>query len=87
MAIEISRQESDEAVASLRRFLSEELELDVGEMQAGFLLKFFLEEIGPLAYNRGVKDAESYFRGRVEDLTGVCFEQPMTFWSKRKKGR
>ncbi len=87
MAIELTKQETEECVASLRRFLRDELETELSEMQAGYLLRFFAEEIAPIAYNRGVKDAESYFRGRVEDLPGTCFEAPMTFWSKKRKGR
>jgi uncharacterized protein (DUF2164 family) len=42
-------------------------------------------QIAPFAYNQGVKDAESYFRGRVEDLSGTCFEPALTYWLKKKK--
>ena len=42
-------------------------------------------QIAPLAYNQGVQDAESYFRGRVEDLSGTCFEPALTYWLKKKK--
>ena len=43
------------------------------------------KEIAPFAYNKGVKDAESYFRGRIEDLSGTFFEPALTYWLKKKK--
>ncbi len=41
--------------------------------------------IAPPAYNRGVKDAEQYFRTKTENLTGICYEQPLTYWTRKKK--
>ena len=80
MSSDLSKEERAEAVDSLRRFVLDELEVEVSELQAGFLLEFFLKEIGPLAYNRGVEDAKSFFTLKVEDLGGICFEEPFTFW-------
>jgi len=54
-------------------------------MRAGFLLNYFMKEIAPFAYNHGVKDAESYFRGKVEDLSATCFEAGLTYWVKKRK--
>jgi uncharacterized protein (DUF2164 family) len=54
-------------------------------MRAKFLVDFILKEIAPLAYNQGVRDAESYFRGKIEDLPGTCFEEALTYWQKKKK--
>jgi uncharacterized protein (DUF2164 family) len=85
MAIELTKEEIADIVPSLRRYFREELELEISEMRAKFLLNYFLKEIAPLAYNQGVKDAESYFRGRVEDLSGTCFEPALTWWLKKKK--
>jgi uncharacterized protein (DUF2164 family) len=85
MPIELTKEEVADVIPSLRRYLKEELELDISEMRAKFLLNYFLKEIAPFAYNQGVKDAESYFRGRVEDLSGTCFEPALTYWLKKKK--
>jgi len=48
-------------------------------------LNYILEEIAPLAYNRGVKDAETFLRGKIEDLSGTCFEEGLGYWQKKKK--
>jgi uncharacterized protein (DUF2164 family) len=85
MAIELTKEEVADVIPSLRRYFREELELEISEMRAKFLLNYFLKEIAPFAYNQGVQDAESYFRGRVEDLSGTCFEPALTYWLKKKK--
>lgn len=85
MAIELTKQQSQEAVASLRRYFDQELEQEISEMRAKFLLEYFLKEITPLAYNRGVRDAEAYFRAKIEDLPAVCFEEEMTYWRQKRK--
>lgn len=85
MAIELSKEEMEGAVPSLQKFFREELEQDLSEMRAKFLLSYFLKEIAPFAYNKGVKDAELFFRGKIEDLSATCFEDSLTYWRKSRK--
>ena len=85
MAIELTKQEIADIIPSLQKYFREELEQELNEMHAKFLLAFFMKEIAPFAYNRGVRDAESYFRSKVEDLQGSCFEPQLTFWLKKRK--
>ena len=85
MAIDLSRDDRREAVASLEEYFRQEFEKEIGEMRAGFVLDYILEEIAPLAYNQGVADAQRYFLEKTEDLKGSCFEHPFTHWPTRKK--
>ena len=85
MPIELDKQDTKEILASLRHYFREELDQELSEMRSKFLLDYMLEEIAPFAYNKGVKDAETYFRGKLEDLSGTCFEDGLTYWQKRKK--
>lgn len=85
MAIELSKPEIKEIVPSLQRYFQEELDQELSEMRAKFLLDYILKEIAPLAYNKGVKDAEMFFRGRIEDLSGTCFEEGLAYWHQKKK--
>ena len=85
MPIELDKQETKEVIASLQRYFREEFEEEISEMRAKFLLDYILKEIAPLAYNQGVKDAELFFRGKIEDLSGTCFEDGLTYWLKKKK--
>ena len=82
MSSDLSKEERIEAVNSLRHFVEEELDLEISELQSGFLLDFFFKEIGPLSYNRGINDAKRFFLTQIEDLDGVCFEEPFTYWTK-----
>jgi uncharacterized protein (DUF2164 family) len=70
------------ALASLRRFGTEELEIELSDIQVRQLLRFVLKEIAPTAYNTGVAAAEAYMRDRVADLEGVCHEPEFTYWPK-----
>ena len=84
MAIELDKQDVEGIVHSLRKYFSEELEHEISEMRAKFLLDYILKEIAPFAYNKGVKDAERYFLSKVEDLPEQCFEDGLTYWHKRR---
>ena len=85
MAVELGKEESKEVIASLQRYCRENLDLELGEMRARFLLDYILMEIAPLAYNQGVKDAEEFLRIKMEDLSGTCFEEGLTYWAAKKK--
>ena len=85
MNFELTKQETDEAVFSLKKYFLSELDLELSDLRAKLLLDYILKELGPLAYNRGVQDAERFMRARVEDLSATCFEQPLTYWQSQKK--
>lgn len=85
MIIELTPVELEQVIPSLQKFFREEFEQELSEMKARFLLEYFLKEVGPFAYNKGVKDAEQYFRSKTEDLTGICYEDPLTYWTRKKK--
>lgn len=84
MAVQLSKEIEKDVTNSLREFLLTELELDVGNLQAGQLLAFFLSEIGPTIYNQAIADAGRYLHDRMVELPAVCFE-PEFQHSERKK--
>lgn len=85
MGIELTTQEAEEAIFSLKKYFTAELDADLSDLRAKLLLEYLLKEIGPLAYNRGIRDAEEFFRKRLEDLPATCFEPPLTYWQVKKK--
>ena len=85
MAIELSKEEIGQIVPSIQQYFRDELEEEISEMRAKFLLEYFLKEIAPFAYNKGVKDAERHLRATVEDLSSTCFEEGMTYWQRKRK--
>ena len=82
MPITLSDETAERAVASIRRYFAEQLDQEVGELQARLALEFFLKEIGPSVYNAAIADAQTYFRDRVADIEGVCFAPEFAYWPK-----
>ncbi len=90
MNIEISKEARADAVASIRRYFEENMPEPIGELAAGLLLNFFLEEVGPLIYNRAIGDAQARMTQRVSDLAGELFADEFQYWVKadaKRKGR
>lgn len=91
MNIELPKQVRTQAVASIQRYFSENLPEPIGELPAGLLLNFLLEEIGPVIYNKAISDAQTRMLERVSDLTGELYSDEFQYWprvdSKRKNRR
>jgi uncharacterized protein (DUF2164 family) len=90
MSIELSKEARQDAIASIQRYFKENLESEIGNMDAGFLLGFILEEIGPSVYNQGVADAQARIQARVGELEYEVFEEEFQYWRKadrQKRGR
>jgi uncharacterized protein (DUF2164 family) len=85
MDITLSKEDAAEALGSIKRFFREEIEVELTEIQARVVQKYFFDELAPFAYNKGVSDAEKFMSVRLEDLKSSCCEQTLTYWSKSKK--
>ncbi len=82
MAITLPQDVTKQLRASIKRYVAENLDQDIGDLKAGMLLDYVLKEIGPTVYNRAITDAQAYFQGRVADLDGVCFEKEFGYWTQ-----
>jgi uncharacterized protein (DUF2164 family) len=87
MAIELDKEARKEAIASIERWFQEERDERVGNIFAGALLGFFLEEIAPTVYNRAVADVQDRLRMRVDDLEIEVHEDEFGYWRKRQPQR
>ncbi len=87
MPIELTPEEVAAVLPSVRQYVNEAYDTDIGDLRARDLLDFVCKEIAPLAYNRGVADAEAFFRARLEDLPATCYEPTQSYWAKTKKKR
>ena len=83
MGIEIPRQARTDAVASIERYFEERLEQKIGNIAAGALLGFFLQEIAPLVYNQAVADVQERLLHRVEELDIELHEDAFQYWSRQ----
>ena len=87
MNLPLSKDQKANLIGSLRRFAAEELDAEWSEVRAGFVLEYFLKEIAPLAYNKGVDDARGQLAQLAEDLPGTCFEEPLRYWDAHEGKR
>ena len=87
MRIELSKQTREDAVASIKRYFEENLPEPIGDLPAGLLLNFVVEEIGPAIYNQAVKDAATRLQQRVADLEGELYEDEFQYWPRAEASR
>jgi len=88
MTIELGKEARAEAVASIERYFRENMEEPIGNIAAGGLLGFFLEEIGPAIYNQAVRDVQERLQLRVAEIDLEVHEDEFGYWRKyEKKGR
>jgi len=86
VAIALSKDVRTRASESIKRYFAENPDDDIGDLKAGLLLDFFLEEIAPSVYNRAIVDAQTYFQDKLTDLDGTCYEPEFGFrhWENRE---
>jgi uncharacterized protein (DUF2164 family) len=69
-------------LSSIKRFFTEEIDVEIGDLKAMRVLDFCVGEIGPSIYNQAIADAQAYFIEKASDLAGVRFEPEFDFWKK-----
>lgn len=90
MTIEIPKEARQQAIISIERYFRENMEEPIGNIAAGALLGFFLEEIGPLVYNRAVAEVQERLQSRISEIDLEVHEDEFQYWrkfDKQKKGR
>ncbi|UXI03313.1 DUF2164 domain-containing protein [Photobacterium sp. TY1-4] len=80
-SIEFSNQEKAVLVEKLQRYFDNELDQELGQFDAEFLLDFIAKEIGVYFYNRGLYDAQAVLDHKFDELKDAIeqIEQPTTW--------
>ena len=87
MAIEIAPDQRKAAIASIERYFLENRDEKIGNIAAGALLGYFLEEIGPVVYNRAVADVQARLQARVMEVDIEVHEDEFEYWRKFDNAR
>jgi uncharacterized protein (DUF2164 family) len=82
MTIELDKRVRGDAIASLQRYFEHNMPEPLGELPAGLLLNYFLEEIAPAVYNKAIADAQVRMQQHALDLHGELFAEEFTYWAK-----
>jgi uncharacterized protein (DUF2164 family) len=85
MKIEISKEDRAQAIASIQQYFQENMDGPIGELAAGLLLNFFVEDIGPVIYNRAIADAQQRMEQRIGDLNGELYFPEFQYWSREER--
>lgn len=83
--IELPRDVRQEAIASIERYFREHMDEPIGNVAAGALLGFFVEEVGPAIYNQAVADVQERLQARVSELDLEHHEDPFQYWRRQGK--
>lgn len=86
MALTLPQDKARQLHASLKRYMTENLDDAIGDLKTNLMLEFILKEIGPTIYNQAIADAQTYFQGRVADLEAVCYEEEFGYWPRGRRG-
>ena len=87
MAVELTKEARAEAIASIERYFRENMEEPIGNIAAGALLGFFLEEVGPSIYNKAVADVQERLQTRIMELDIEVHEDEFQYWRKFEQQR
>ena len=87
MSIELTKEDRAQAIASIERYFRENMDEKIGNIAAGGLLGFFLEEIGPLVFNQAVAQVQERLALKVSEIDIEVHEDEFSYWRKFDKQR
>lgn len=79
--INFSKEEKTVLIQKIQRYFDNELEQEIGQFDAEFLLDFFSEKIGVYFYNQGLREAQAVLKSRLDSIADAIYdiEKPTEF--------
>ena len=72
--IEFSKEEKQVLVDRIRDYFATELNQELGQFDAEFLLDFMVKELGQAIYNRGLYDAQAVMQSHIDAVMESIYE-------------
>ena len=82
MTIKLKKETEERLIASIKRYVEENMDEEIGDLKARMLLDFAVREIGPSIYNSAIADAQAHLQERVSELDGSCYEPEFGYWQR-----
>lgn len=82
MTIELAKDVRAQAIESIQRYFRENMDEPIGNLAAGALLNFFVEEIGPVIYNEAVAAVQERLQLRVTEVDLEVHEDAFRYWNR-----
>ena len=64
----LTNDQREDFISLIQNYYLSERDEKLGNLEAGFLLDFFIREIAPSFYNIGVRDSHTYLSEKLDDL-------------------
>lgn len=64
----LTKEQIREMIDAFKSFFLDELDMELSDMQAGFLVDFLSQNMSKYFYNRGVADTINALKDKTEDL-------------------
>ncbi|WP_426035348.1 DUF2164 domain-containing protein [Brevundimonas sp. DC300-4] len=71
--IVFSKEEQRDLIPRIKAFVRDELDLEIGDLQASLLMDFFANTLGHAVYNRAVYDAQALIATRAEEMAEALY--------------
>ena len=72
--IEFSVEQKSLLVEKLQKYMTNELDVELGQFDADFLLDFISKEMGKIYYNQGLYDAQAVLTDKIDSLTDAIYQ-------------
>lgn len=69
--ITLEKEVRQDMVKEVKNFVQENLDLELSDFRAAFLLDFILDTVGSAVYNQAVEDAHTLMSEKIEELYGL----------------
>lgn len=74
MTIELDSKQKARMTDSLQRYLQDELDVEIGQFDADFLVDFISKKFGAVYYNKGIEDAQKVMERKMLDIGDELYE-------------
>ena len=72
--IEFSPQQKALVIEKMQKYMQTELNIELEQFDADFLLDFISKEMGSLYYNQGLYDAQAVLADKMDTLTDAIYQ-------------
>ena len=80
--MKLPKEVRQQAISSIERYFQENMDEKIGNIAAGALLGFFVDEIGPVIYNMAVAEVQERIQTKVMEIDLEVTEDPFQYWRK-----
>lgn len=72
--IKFSSQDKEQIISKLQKYFSKELDLELEQFDADFLVDFISTEMGVFYYNKGLQDAQAILTDKLDTISDAIYE-------------